>query len=132
VAAHDDDLLGAEPLGGDHAAQPDRAVADDRHRLAGGDPGDDRGMVASPHHVGERQQRRHQLVVVLADRQLEQRAVGVRNAQRLGLRAVDAGVAKEPDVDARGAEPLVAEGTRAVREREWHDHEVSGMDCADV
>ena len=30
VAAHDDDLLGTEPLGRDHAAQPDRAVADDR------------------------------------------------------------------------------------------------------
>ena len=34
VAAHDDDLLGAEALGGDHAAQPDGAVADDGHRVA--------------------------------------------------------------------------------------------------
>ena len=34
VAAHDDDLLGAEALGGDHAAEPDGAVADDGHGVA--------------------------------------------------------------------------------------------------
>ena len=32
VAAHDDDLLGAEALGGDDAAQADGAVADDGDR----------------------------------------------------------------------------------------------------
>ena len=37
VAAEDDDLLAAEPLRGDHAAEPDRAVADDRDRLPGVD-----------------------------------------------------------------------------------------------
>ena len=42
VAAEEDDLLGAEPLGGDHAAQADGAVADDGHRLAGADPGGER------------------------------------------------------------------------------------------
>ena len=39
VTAEDDDLLGAEPRGGDHAAQADRAVADDGHGLAGSDLG---------------------------------------------------------------------------------------------
>ena len=34
VTTHDDDLLGAEPLGGEDTAQPDRAVADDRDRAA--------------------------------------------------------------------------------------------------
>jgi hypothetical protein len=30
VVAQDDDLLGAEPAGRDHAAEADRAVADER------------------------------------------------------------------------------------------------------
>ena len=38
VAAEQDHPLGAEPLGGDHAAEPDRAVADHGHRLARPDP----------------------------------------------------------------------------------------------
>ena len=49
VAAEDDDLLGAEALGGDHAAQADGAVADDGHRLAGADlRGDHRRGGRSP------------------------------------------------------------------------------------
>ena len=39
MAAEDDDLLGAEPPRGDHAAEPDGAVADDGRRLAGPDAG---------------------------------------------------------------------------------------------
>ena len=38
VPAHDDDLLGAEPLGGEHSADADRAVADDGHCAAATDP----------------------------------------------------------------------------------------------
>ena len=38
VAAHDDDLLGAEPLRRDDAAQADGAVADHGDRAAGGGP----------------------------------------------------------------------------------------------
>src|SRR5919106_6753877 len=74
VAAHDDDLLGAEPLGGDDAAESDSAVADDSDAVAGPDLGDDGGVVAGAHHVGERHQGRHQRLV-LADRQDDQRAV---------------------------------------------------------
>ena len=37
VTAEHDDLLGAEPAGGNHAAQTDRAVADDGHDLARAD-----------------------------------------------------------------------------------------------
>ncbi len=51
VAAHDDDLRGAEPLGGDHAAEPDRAVADDGNALSGTDLGHDCRVVAGAHHV---------------------------------------------------------------------------------
>ena len=35
VPAHQDDPLGPEPLGGQHAAQSDRPVADHGHRVAG-------------------------------------------------------------------------------------------------
>jgi hypothetical protein len=34
VVAHEHDPLRAEPPGGQHPGQPDRAVADDRHRRA--------------------------------------------------------------------------------------------------
>jgi hypothetical protein len=38
VPAEDDDLLGAEALGGDDAAESDGAVANDRDLLSGGRP----------------------------------------------------------------------------------------------
>src|SRR3954451_20116088 len=46
VAAHDDDLLGAQALGGDDSAQADRAVTDDSDRVARLDAGDDRRVMA--------------------------------------------------------------------------------------
>ena len=49
----EDDLFGAKPPGGDHAAQAHRAVADYGRGLPGADPGRDRGMMAGPHDVGE-------------------------------------------------------------------------------
>ena len=59
VAAHDDDLLGAEALRRDHAAKADGAIADDGNAMARRDARDDRRVMACPHHVGEREQRRH-------------------------------------------------------------------------
>ena len=38
VAAHEDDLLGAEPFGREHRHQADRAVADHRDPVPRGDP----------------------------------------------------------------------------------------------
>ncbi len=63
VAAEQDDLFGAEPLGRDHAAEADRAVADDRNAVARRHARGERGVVAGAHHVGEGEQRRHQRVV---------------------------------------------------------------------
>src|SRR5438552_4105769 len=51
VAAEEDDLFGSEPPGGDHAAESDRAVADDRDSLAGRDLGGDGRVMAGAHHV---------------------------------------------------------------------------------
>ena len=53
VPAHQDDLLGAEPLGRQHRAQPDRAVTDHRHRRPRVDAGRDRAVVAGREHVGQ-------------------------------------------------------------------------------
>lgn len=131
VAAHDDDLLGPEALGGDHTAQADGAVAHHGHPLAGADPGDHRRVVARPYHVREGQQGRHQRVV-LADRQRIQRAVGQRYAHRLGLRPVIARVAEEADVHARGRQTLAAERAGAVGVRERHDDEVALLDLRDL
>ena len=52
VVAEQDDLLGAEPLRCDHAAEADGAVTDDRDRCAGSHVGRDSGVVAGSHHVG--------------------------------------------------------------------------------
>ena len=56
VAAHRDDPLGAELLGGEDAEQADRAVADDRDGLAGAGLGGDGGEPAGAEHVGGGQQ----------------------------------------------------------------------------
>ena len=88
VAAEQDDPLGAEALRRDHTAEPDGAVADDGDGLAGTDLRGDGGVVTGAHHVGEREQRRHERIV-RADRQHDQRAVRLRDAHRFALAAVD-------------------------------------------
>ena len=131
MVAEEDDLLGAEAPRRDHAAQADRAVADDGDRLAGPDVGGERGVVAGRHHVGEREQRRHQRVV-LVDREDDERPVRLRDAHRLALPAVDAVAAVPAAVEARGVQPLPAEDAGAVRPHERRDDEVAGLHRADV
>ena len=126
MAAEDDDLLGAETLRGDHAAQTDGAVADDRGGLTGADVAGDGRVVARAHHVREREQRRHQRVVFV-DRQDDECSVRLRNAHRFGLCSRDVIRAEEASVDARRLQPLMAEHARAVRERERHDHEIARL-----
>ena len=99
VAPEQDDLLGAEPPRRDDAAEADRAIADHRHALPRADLRRERRVVARPHHVGEREQRRHQRVVA-ADREHDQRAVGLRDAHRLALAAVELGAAPPAAVQA--------------------------------
>ena len=127
VVAEQDDLLGAEPLRGDHAAEADGAVADDGDRLAGRDPGRDGGVVAGSHHVGQRQQRGHERVV-LADRQRDEGAVCLRDAHGFALAAVDVVEAVAAAVQACALQPLAAEDAGAVRPQERRDDEVAGLD----
>src|SRR5215208_5033956 len=131
VATEDDDLLGAEALGGDHRAQADGPVADDGHALPRADLRGDGRVVAGPHDVRERQQGGHQRVV-LADRQYEERSVCLGDAHRFGLCSADVTRTEESSVDARRVKAVVAEDTGTVRVRERHDDEVAGFHGADV
>lgn len=101
MAAEDDDLLGPEPVGGEHSTQADSSVADDRDSGPLPHARALRGVMAGGEDVGERQERGHQRVV-LADRQGHQRPVGQRNPHCLALTAVDIANAPEPAVPARG------------------------------
>ena len=51
MATQNDDLFGAEALGGDDAAQADRAVADHGHFFSVVDSCHSRRMMAGSHHV---------------------------------------------------------------------------------
>src|SRR5213078_3538886 len=88
IVAEEDDLVGAQPLRSDHAAETHCAVADDCCGLTWRDLGCDGSVVACTHHVRECEQRRHQLVV-LVDGQHDKGAVRLRNTHRLALAAVD-------------------------------------------
>ena len=131
VVAEHDDPLGAEPLRRDHAAQADGAVADDRHGLAGANLGGERCVVARRHHVREREQRRHQRVV-LVDRKRDERPVRLRHAHGFALAAVDSVHAVAAAVQARRVQPFAAEDARAVGPHERRDHEVALLDRLDV
>ena len=60
VPGHRDDLLGAHHVRRDHAAETDRAAADDHGRAALTYAGSDGRVPAGGHHVGQGQQRRDQ------------------------------------------------------------------------
>ena len=83
-------------------------------------------MVAGAHHVGKREQRRHQRVV-LANREDIERAVGTRDAHRFRLRAGHVGIPEEAAVDAGCLQSLLAEHAGAVGERKRHDDDVAGV-----
>ena len=104
VPAHQDDLLGAEPLRREHAAQSDGTVTDDGDRVAGADSGGDGAVVAGAVHVGQRKQRRHQRRV-RGDRKLDQRALRQRHPHRLALAGVDAWRAPPAAMTARDLQP---------------------------
>jgi hypothetical protein len=108
VAAHGDDPLSAELLGGQHGEQSDRAVTHDGDRLARASLGWHGAEPAGAEHVGGREQARDQIVgrgVGGGD----EGAVGKRDAQQLRLRAqgahryaVDAGALVASPADLAG------------------------------
>ena len=131
MAPEDEDPLGAETPGGDHAAQADGPVADDGHVLAGSDPRGAGGVVPGSHHVREREQRRHQRVV-LVDREDDEGPVRLGDTYGFSLAAVLLGAAPPAAVQARGLKTLAAEDAGPVRPGERSDDEVARLDGADV
>ncbi len=87
MAAHQDDLLGAQALGREHREQTHCSVTDHGHRGVGSNPSLDRGVVAGAEDVRDGEQRRDQGRVGRA-LELEQGALGQRNPDRLGLTAL--------------------------------------------
>ena len=131
MPAHDDDLLRAEPPGGDDPAKADRAVAHDGDGAALADPGGHRGMMAGPHYVGQGQQRGHEHIL-LADRERVEGAVRLRDSKRLGLSPADIGRTEEAAVDAGGLEAFLAEQAASVGIGERHHHHLPSPDRADL
>ncbi|MGP7999076.1 MAG: hypothetical protein ACLPKI_17435 [Streptosporangiaceae bacterium] len=107
VAAHEDDLLGAEHPGGDHRGQAHRAVTDHGHGCARPDSGLDRAMVAGAQHIGQGQQAR-QRRRVLADWQLDQVPCAC-GSDGFGLAAADAVESVAAAMRARGLQAFGAE-----------------------
>jgi len=127
VAAEQEDPLGTESLRGDHAAQPDGAVADHSDRLAGADIGREGRVVAGAHHIGKREQRRHEFVV-RTDRQDHECPLGLRNTHRFALTAVDVVAAVSAAMETGALQPFAAEGTGSIRPEERRDDEVADLD----
>ena len=100
VAAHGDDPLGAELLGGEHAEQPDRAVADDGDGLAGAGLGGDGAEPAGAEHVGGGEQARDEVV-------------------RRGLRGGDEGAVGQRDRGAYSAWAPMVPMSSACRQEGW-------------
>jgi hypothetical protein len=107
VTAEQDDPVGSEPTRRSHAAESDRAVSDDGDDVACTYPRRECGMVAGTHHVRERQQRRHQRVV-LPDGQRDQRAVGEGDADSFALPAIELGTAPPSAMETGGLQILPA------------------------
>ena len=129
VRGEGDHPVRAQADGGEHRAQPDRAVADHRDRAARPDPGRDGGVVAGAHHVGEGQQGGDQRGVRQAGGRAEG-AVGQRDPHVLALGAVQGaavrvGAAEPLDLRAGRGDALAAVHAGAVADRERRDHEVA-------
>jgi hypothetical protein len=87
-------------------------------------------IVAGEACGGERQQRRHQLIV-RADRQHDQRPARQRDAHRLALTSIELTAAPLPTMQAGGLQSLLAELAGAVRPGEWRNNQVALLHGSD-
>lgn len=117
VPAHQDDLFGAEPFGGQHGHQAYGAVADHGDGGARADAGLDGGVVAGAVHVRQGQKRWDQRRV-LAGWDGHEGAVRERDPHGLGLQAADVTGVPEATVTAGGLQAFTAEVTGAVGPRD--------------
>src|SRR4051812_27068529 len=128
VPAEDDDALRSELLGGEHAEQPDGAVADDGDGLAGTRFRGDSAEPAGAEHVRGGEQAWDE-VVIGHPGSGDESPVGERNAGVLSLRA--RGRAELAD-RAAALEAGLAYLAGVVRGHERADDELTWLDAADV
>jgi hypothetical protein len=131
MMAEEDDLLGAETSGGDDTAQADGAVADNGDALATPDLRAEGRVVAGRHHVRQGEKGRHQRVVSV-DREDDERAVRLGDADGFALAAVDAVIPVPASVEARGVQSLSAEDAGPVGPQKRRHDEVAGFERADL
>ena len=125
VSTEGDDPLGTEPSRGKDRAQPDRSIADDRHRVAPLDPGADRGVVPGGHDVRQCQQGLEHVVGMARPRNGDQRGAGQRDPHDFSLAAIDLSVSEVPTLQATQRGPVQAVWAGHVAENERGDHEVT-------
>ena len=128
MAAHRDDPLGAELLGGQDPEQSDRSIADDGDGFAGAGVGGDSGEPARPEYVGGGQQAGHHL----GRRHLaggHERAVGERDARVLGL---GADVAHQFALHAAALVARLTDLAGVVGRDERSNNELARLDIADA
>src|SRR5258707_5471606 len=126
VPAYQNDLFGTEPVRGQDRGQADRAVADDGDGVTPGDAGLHGAVVAGAQDVGEGQQRGQQRGV-RCERQLDQGALRLRDADGFALAAVDAVEAVAAAVPAGGLQALAAEVARVVAPGGLGDHQIASL-----
>jgi len=126
VATHRDDPLGPLFAGGEHRAQPDRAVTDDGDGHARNDVGGLGREPAGAHHVREGKQVRNEVVVGLVG-EADEAALRHRDTDELRLAA-----AHQLTVQTGGVDSVAAIGARVVGGEERSDHELTRLDRGDV
>ena len=132
MTAHDDDLFGPQPFCGDNAAKTYGPVANDGYAMAGRNPCRHGRVVSGAHHIGERQKGWHK-PIVFTDRQWVERAVGLRNAQCLGLRASGLeALAEKTAMHAGRLQSISAERAGSIRVGERHDDNLAGLHFVDI
>ena len=94
IATERDDPGRAKTAGGDDGTQPDGAVADNGDHASRLDPRAHSGVMASAHHVRQRQQRSHGFIRMTGAGDADQCAVGEGDAHRLALASVDSVIPK--------------------------------------
>src|SRR5437868_327652 len=88
-------------------------------------------MVPGAEHVRQREERRHQRIVLTYVERIEG-AIRLRDAERFRLRAVKAGpVAEKAAVNAGGLQAFLAEEAGTVGICEGHDHDLPALDALD-
>ena len=88
-------------------------------------------MMTSRHHIGQGEQRGHQRVV-FAHRQGIECAIGLWDAHRLSLSAIQFRSAPKSAVQTGGVQSFLTEDAGSIGPRERRGNEIADLDFADI